>query len=106
MFELETQSNADLMLQIRERDEQPYGDPPPSGDEGLDDESDQADNESNDNDGSVGTGIGVKLSHQKNSNVLFLTYFFFFVPYYKFKAGKRQPISSFFFLFIKGRKRQ
>jgi len=48
----------------------------------------------------------VQGTHQENSNVLFLTYFFFFVSYYKFKARKRQPISSFFFLFIKGRKRQ
>ena len=70
MFELETRSNADLMLQIRERDEQPYGDPPPSGDEGLDDESDQADNESNDDDGSVGTGIGVKLSERRLKRIM------------------------------------
>ena len=56
----------------------------------------------------IDTAIQIARSslHQENSNVLFLTYFFFFVPYYKFKARKRQPISSFFFLFIKGRKRQ
>jgi len=58
------------MLQIRERDEQPYGDPPPSGNEGLDGESDQVDNESNDDDGSVGTGTGVKLSERRLKRIM------------------------------------
>jgi len=59
------------MFQIRERDEQPFDNPPTSGDESLDvNESDQVDDESNDDGGSVGTGIGVKLSEKRLKNIM------------------------------------